>query len=230
MEQHGVSGLPLVDAAGKIAGVITRTDLLQAGEFRWVEGAVTAHLPAAPAKAHATSQLEAVELGTPLHECARRMVKGHIHRLYVLDGERLVGVVSTLEMMRAVASGHVAKPLADVMTDKIVAVRAEDPLALAIDRLRLAHRSGLVVTDQGWPVGIFSQQEALRSADCPASEPVGGWMDEHVVCLPSVLGVSRAAAQAVALGVRRIVVLSEGRAVGIVSGLDFARLIRAAGS
>lgn len=42
----------------------------------------------------------------PVEEAARRMVAANIHRLLVLDGDRLCGIVTTTDITRAVAEGR----------------------------------------------------------------------------------------------------------------------------
>jgi CBS domain-containing protein len=50
--------------------------------------------------------VRSVAPGTPLREAARDMVNRQIHRLIVQDGERLEGVVTTYDLVRAVADGR----------------------------------------------------------------------------------------------------------------------------
>lgn len=42
----------------------------------------------------------------PVEEAARRMVAANIHRLLVLDGDRLCGIITTTDITRAVAEGR----------------------------------------------------------------------------------------------------------------------------
>lgn len=224
LERHGISGVPVMSSSGALCGVITHADLLKAGKVKRLEQGEALELPKGPARAFATPEVEVATPDTPLRACAKRMVKSRIHRLYLLEHSRVVGVVSTLEMMKAVAKGEFSMPLSEVTRGKLVCVRSGDPISLAVDRLKAAHRSALVVMDQDWPVGTFSLAEAVKSGRAPGDDPVETWMDERLICLPERLSVSRAAAQAATLNVRRVVVMDESQPVGIVSGLDFARV------
>jgi CBS domain-containing protein len=40
-----------------------------------------------------------------IREAARQMLYADVHRLFVTDGERVVGVISTTDIVRAVATG-----------------------------------------------------------------------------------------------------------------------------
>ncbi|HET9465891.1 MAG TPA: CBS domain-containing protein, partial [Gemmatimonadales bacterium] len=42
---------------------------------------------------------------TEVKEAAQQMLYAEIHRLFVVNGERVVGVISTTDIMRAVATG-----------------------------------------------------------------------------------------------------------------------------
>ena len=39
-------------------------------------------------------------------EAAQQMLLADVHRLFVTEGERLIGVISTTDIMRAVATGR----------------------------------------------------------------------------------------------------------------------------
>jgi CBS domain-containing protein len=41
-----------------------------------------------------------------VREAARQMLYADVHRLFVTEGERLVGVISTTDIMHAVATGR----------------------------------------------------------------------------------------------------------------------------
>lgn len=102
LREHRVSGLPVVERDGHLAGVLSRTDLMAlasddavgAWHGRAVGTAMTA--PAITVAPDAT-----------LTEAAARMEEHRVHRLVVveLDDGRPIGVLSTTDLVRAVA-GH----------------------------------------------------------------------------------------------------------------------------
>jgi CBS domain-containing protein len=102
LERHRIHGLPVVDGAGSLAGVLSQTDLLRARatEFLWANwpGLAVRHLMTSPALT--------IHRSTPLADAARKMERHHVHRLVVVadDDEALpIGVVSTTDLVRAMA-------------------------------------------------------------------------------------------------------------------------------
>jgi CBS domain-containing protein len=51
-----------------------------------------------------TARVYTVTADASIAEVARTMVDGHVHRLLVAESDKLVGIVSTLDLMRSLAS------------------------------------------------------------------------------------------------------------------------------
>jgi CBS domain-containing protein len=50
-----------------------------------------------------------VSADQPLREVAQMLVDQHIHRVPVVEGERLVGILTSLDVVRLVAEGGLAE-------------------------------------------------------------------------------------------------------------------------
>ena len=107
-EQH-ITGLPVLDHRGRLVGVLSTTDVLQLlaetsdpeRRGQVFEDTLVREI--------ITAKPITVDPDTDIHEAARQMLYGEIHRLFVeYDGE-LVGVVSQSDIVGAVAG--VPKPL-----------------------------------------------------------------------------------------------------------------------
>lgn len=99
MHDHRISGLPVVDRAGDLVGVISQTDLVRARatEYLWSNwpGLLVRHLM--------TSDPITTRRSTPLTIAARRMERHHIHRLVVVadeDPALPIGVITTSDLVR----------------------------------------------------------------------------------------------------------------------------------
>jgi CBS domain-containing protein len=232
LDHHAVSALPVVDDHGAILGVISRTDLLrvgriQAGSHRQ---AAVLTLPGQSAgelvRASARAPL-VTALSTPLRDAARTMCENRVHRLFVVDAGRLVGVLSTLDLTTAVSEAKLDGPITQIMSSPVFSVKAQQPLSAAVERLEHARVAGLVVIDDGWPVGVFTQIEAMQARDLPRETRVDEVFDPSMLCLPVETRIYRAAAQARRLAARRIIVCRGSEVEGIVTGFDFAKLVAA---
>lgn len=53
-----------------------------------------------------TRKLCSLPSATPLDKAAREMVRKGVHRLLVMDEDRLVGIATSMDFLRAVAQGH----------------------------------------------------------------------------------------------------------------------------
>jgi CBS domain-containing protein len=222
----GISSLAVTEL-GKLVGVISRTDLLRVGR-RDAGARPAASLLAfrdESIMAHMTGAVVVVAPDDTLAMAARLMVDRCLHRMFVVDGERLVGVLGAYDLMLAIRDKRVTAPIASIMSAPLFTVGTRDPIWLAADRLGKARVSGLVVLEDGWPVGLFTQVEALAAHALPRDTPVEEVMESALICLPATMSLHRAAAQATRMSVRRIIAVEHREMRGILSGLDFARFV-----
>ena len=224
MSTHGISSLAVVED-GRLVGVISQTDLLRVSfpllaarrrvGARW--------LPRRSVGQVMTPEVLSVRPHDPVSLAARRMVEHDVHRMFVVQDHALVGVLSTTDVTAAVRDIRIAQPVSAYMTSVLFAIDHDGPVSAGVKLLDRAHLGGIVVIEQGWPVGIFSQREALASRHMPRDTPIEHAMSQAFLTVPGHVPLHRVAGQAAALGVRRVVVFEEGTALGIVTGMDFAR-------
>jgi CBS domain-containing protein len=220
-----VSSLAVVEDDGSLAGVISTTDLLHVGRVQAGSQAGDSLLtfPQRPVGKEMTRDVATVAPDESIRSAAARMVERHVHRVIVESGGRPVGVLSTRDLMRVIREKRTTAPISQWMSSPAFTVRASEPISLATDRLEKAHISGLIVVDGEWPVGFFSQREALAARDLPRSTPVEEGMTSAMLALEADTPLHRAAAQAAELRVRRVIAIRSRNIEGILSGLDFAR-------
>lgn len=106
MADGHVSGLPVVDTDGRVLGVVSATDVLQAAaEHEGSRGRTTLFEHTA-ARDLMTPGAITIEPDADVREAAQRMLYGEVHRLFVEDKGRLVGVVSQTDIAHAMGSGR----------------------------------------------------------------------------------------------------------------------------
>jgi CBS domain-containing protein len=122
---HRVSGAPVVDEAGRIVGVVSVRDLIEryaedpdshprrghgfyelADEADPEEVAESFEVPEEAeetAEDVMTAQVLSVPVDAPLRRIAREMRRHRVHRLLVVEGGKHVGIVSSTEVLDALA-------------------------------------------------------------------------------------------------------------------------------
>jgi CBS domain-containing protein len=102
LDEHQITGLPVVDPEGLLVGVLSQTDLVRARstEHLWTSwpGLAVRHLMTTPAFTTRRS--------ASLADVARQMERYHVHRLVVVSDEDprvVVGVISTGDLVHGMA-------------------------------------------------------------------------------------------------------------------------------
>ena len=225
LDRRAITALGVTDTEGRLVGVLSRTDLLRAAD---AESGATFTVPDAAVERFMTSDPITVSPDSELDAAAKRMLKAHIHRVFVVEDGKPVGVLSTRDVMRAVHEKQVRAPAIEIASTSVAKVRADDPIALAVDRLDRSNRHGLIVTDRaGWPVGTFAQVDALLGRAKDPKTPVEDAMECRILVLPPSTPLYRLAQQALAMNVRRVVLMDRDDLGirGVVSSFDFCRLV-----
>lgn len=220
--EQGVSALGVVNDAGELKGVVSRTDILRAAVYAQGE---TFRVPDRPVEEIMKSPALQVSPDTQLAAAAKLMLKNRVHRIFVTRDGKPEGVVSTRDLMRAVREKRVKIPISEIASGSVVKVKSDDPIAMAVDRLELSNKHGLVVVEGDFPIGIFDQACALESRRLPPNTAVEHAMNVRILILPAGIGLARAAEQALGMNVRRILIENDRGVTGIVGGLDFARIV-----
>jgi CBS domain-containing protein len=119
MLEHRISGLPVVDAAGKVVGIVTEGDFLRRSELgterqrpRWLEFLIGPGRLASE-YVHAcgrrvgeimTDEPCTIAESTPLEEVVQLMERHRIKRIPVVREHKLVGIISRANLLQALAS------------------------------------------------------------------------------------------------------------------------------
>jgi CBS domain-containing protein len=170
MLRHHISGLPVVDAAGRLIGIVSQGDFIRRAETgtdhkraRWLSFLAGSDRAAAEfVREHGRKVGEimtpnpiTVTEDTPLDEVAQTMECKNVKRLPVMRGDRLVGIITRSDFLTAVANFSGGVPAPSVDDDHI---RSEIMAAL---------RQAAIVAAEN-VAGVKSVQDHLITA--PASE------------------------------------------------------------
>ncbi|HWN70218.1 MAG TPA: CBS domain-containing protein [Haliangium sp.] len=104
LSAKGITGAPVCDAAGKVVGVLSRSDLIDGDTHSVVAGD-------RPVSEVMTPEVWGVQPDAPASEAVALMVAKSIHRVVVMEHEHaLVGIVTSMDVMKAILAGHDLRP------------------------------------------------------------------------------------------------------------------------
>jgi len=98
--EHDISGVPVVDGSGALVGILTERDCidiaLEAGYFDERGGKISQFM---------TTPVKTVDVDTTIVEIAQLMCRSSHRRFPVLDGGRLVGLISRRDILKVLNAG-----------------------------------------------------------------------------------------------------------------------------
>jgi CBS domain-containing protein len=114
---------------------------------------------------HMSRDLLTVSAGDRLGEAAKRMAARGVGAVIVLDGERLEGILTERDLMRAVAGGYSDDALvSDWMTRHPETIDAADTTDHAASLMIHGGFRHLPVVEEGHVAGIISIRDLMRVA------------------------------------------------------------------
>ncbi len=95
LSKNHISGAPVVDKSGKVLGVVSEADILARSGKQ--------------VKSIMSKRVIGVIEDTPVEEIASLMTTHKVKRIPIIRGEKLAGIVSRADIVRAIAMGkHIA--------------------------------------------------------------------------------------------------------------------------
>ena len=113
---------------------------------------------------HMSRELVRVEREANLEEAARRMAERRVGSALVFDGERLIGILTERDILRAVADGRLAQTVSDAMTAHPETITSDDTIEHAGVLMLHGGFRHLPVVDGGETVGILSIRDLVGIA------------------------------------------------------------------
>ena len=128
LHEHRITGGPVLDDAGALVGVVSMTDMLlhdgmiegepvmdsdyykhvEAGHDSWWDDFSPEDAPDLRVAEIMSPEAITATADASIADLAGIMYTSKIHRVIILDGERLAGIVSTMDILRAVKDGRVS--------------------------------------------------------------------------------------------------------------------------
>jgi CBS domain-containing protein len=109
-----------------------------------------------------SQNLLTVDATTSLTDAAARMCDRDVGAILVVDGDKLTGILTERDILRAVAQGSVASDVGAWMTPHPETVEADEPTRQAASIMIHSGFRHLPVLDGTKPVGIVSIRDLMR--------------------------------------------------------------------
>ena len=90
MSKHSIHCLPVIDPGGEVAGIVTSSDMIDGGSDDTLIGKVM------------TRDVQTVTPYAGPHIAARMMRKHHIHHLVVASENKIVGILSSFDLLKLI--------------------------------------------------------------------------------------------------------------------------------
>jgi CBS domain-containing protein len=112
LAEHGISGVPVCDPEGRLLGVVSEADIVYREQGPRQSGLLARLFQRDDEKAIARTAGEAmtsppltVTPGRPIANVAKMMVKNGVNRLPVVQDDKLIGIVTRADLVRAFLRG-----------------------------------------------------------------------------------------------------------------------------
>jgi CBS domain-containing protein len=204
MLQHHISGLPVIDQAGKLVGVLSEGDFLRRQETRterrrsrWLEflmgpgraAAEYTHSHGSKVSEVMTEEVQTVGEDTPLEAIVELMERHRIKRVPVLRGSKVVGIVTRSNLMHAMVS--IARSVPAAAKDD-VSIREQLLAEIQKEQWAPAAMTNVVVRDgvvELWGVIVDERQRAALKVSAENIPGVKAVKD-HLVWIEPMSGMA----------------------------------------
>ncbi len=149
MKKYNISSLPVVkEDTEKLMGIVTRSDIAKNPE----EEQLALVMVREPITVSSDDDIKVA---------AKIMVEKGFRRLPVVDGDKLVGLVSVHDIVtKVIPKTEIKMTVEDFMTRKCTIVWSKTPLSVALEILRLSgERSLIAVESDGKYSGVVSEKD-----------------------------------------------------------------------
>ena len=153
MVKHNLTGLPVVRRSdGSLAGIITRQDIFDKPD----EDQAALIMNREPVTISPRAEVE---------EAARILLHRNLRHLPVIDGDKLVGILTPTDLLSVVEKKNVSTPVEKVIRSACIPIYHGAPLAVASITLKVSKASALaVLDDNGRLIGILTDRDIFNKS------------------------------------------------------------------
>ena len=169
MKEHGVGGLPIVDNAHRVWAIVTERDILSIFKEKISEVKV------------ADLMTKKVVTATPkitIFEAERAMIGNSFRRLPIVSEGKLVGIVTTMDIVRFFGSGEAFQhlrsgtilqvlqtPALEIGVKSLITIPSSADVGEAAKIMNEQNVGALLVVDDEGLVGIITERDFFKLVD-----------------------------------------------------------------
>lgn len=151
--KHGFRALPVLDD-GRLTGIITRGDIL----------GVTATKSNVEVKGFMNTAVVSTSPDESIYDAAKRMVDSGVRQLVVSENGSLLGIISSMDVLRALSEVHVPDGISvsEIMSRDIVSCSPDDTVSSILDEMDSSGYGGLPVVSKNRVVGMVTRMDLIQ--------------------------------------------------------------------
>ena len=213
-------------------GMITERDLLSKVSARgidlekdWLVGGVS--IKEEKVEKFMSYPLVTIRLTAKIKEAAQMMIEKRIRRLAVFEGGKLVGIITTSDLIRSLP--EIPETMNEwfevdyFMTKEVITTDEKTPVDSVAKIMGEKRVGSVIITSQGKPIGIFTERDLLTkflAKDKSMIIEVGKACSSPLITAPIGISVRDAAITMTTKHIRRLPITREGKLVGILTARD----------
>jgi len=184
MVRNKLTGLPVVRASdGQLMGIVSRRDIFR----KFEEDQLSLIMK---------KEIMTISPDATVEEAAKIFYEMRIHRLPVVEGGKLVGIITPTDLLKLIRDMKTSLTAEDAINTTCVTAYEDEPLTYTIPAMRISDVTALPVLDaQGELVGIFTDRDLFddQVSDAEALKALGIASDDNLAGYRNVLPLFYAA-------------------------------------
>ncbi len=168
-----------------------------------------------------------IRVTAKIKEAAQMMIEKKIRRLAVFEGGKLVGIVTTSDLLRSLPEvPETMNAWFEVdyfMTKQVITTDEKTPVDRVAKVMGENRIGSVIITSQGAPIGIFTERDLVTTflaKDKSLIIEVGEACSSPLITAPIGISIHDAATIMTTKHIKRLPITREGKLVGILTARD----------
>jgi CBS domain-containing protein len=173
--------------------------------------------------------VQSVSADLSVLDASRIMQDKQIRRLPVLDGKRLLGIVTQTDLTQALTSFGQWKDVQDIMSQPVCKIQTGASIVAAARLMNISKVSSVIVMIGDDAVGMLTQRDILKKVIAQERDPkatkIEDVMSSPVMTVLPGDSVFSASKTMLDLDIRRLVIMDDKKVHGIITQTDVFRAV-----